>query len=193
MNIVLPTDSTSHMLTTWLHQKRCPYQYDGISIGHKENTPPTPKSTTELRSDRAQWHILFPAEVNSLIKTSKEPEKDTYLTILQQWEGVVTDITETTFWASLIDLTDPSHPEEFVELSLDEISSDDKEILVVGSIFYWAIGRAWSPGGQVRRFSEIRLQRTPRWSEDTLSTLHEKALSYMKDLNVNPDNISTDL
>lgn len=185
-------DSTSHILSTRLHQMPCPYQCDPGFMLQQKTTPLSPKSPTEFRGGTMQWHALFPAEVDSPIRVTTTAQSDTYRTILQQWEGVVTDITESTFCANLIDLTDPSNPEEMVELSLDEISWADKEILVAGSIFYWTISHAWSPGGQKSRVSEIRLQRTPRWSKNTLARLQEQAQSYMKDLNVQPDTISAD-
>lgn len=107
--------------------------------------------------------------------------------VLQQWEGVVSKVTEDSVWADLVDLTDRSRSEEVVELPLAEISEADRSILEPGSVFYWAIGREWSPGGQMRRVSEIRVRRTPQWTQRSVDALKAKALTLMERFNGNSE------
>jgi len=43
---------------------------------------------------------------------------------LQEWEGAVLEVGDETFTARLNDLTKPSNPPEFTEISLAELASD---------------------------------------------------------------------
>lgn len=91
--------------------------------------------------------------------------------VLQQWEGTVTDADDDTFWADLRDLTTPSSPTEIVEVPVAEIAVSDRTLLQPGSVFYWSVGYETTPGGQIRRVSEIRLRRTPMWTQRGLDSV----------------------
>jgi hypothetical protein len=95
--------------------------------------------------------------------------------ILQQWEGVVSKVEGVALWAELLDMTKCSNPAEEVELPLAEIPIADRELLGPGSVFYWSIGYETSPGGQIRRVSEIRLRRAPLWSQGMIDAAKAKA------------------
>jgi hypothetical protein len=95
--------------------------------------------------------------------------------VLQQWEGVVTEVAADSFFAELQDLGDSSQPIEIVEIPIDEVPKDDQSLLASGSIFYWSIGHETSAGGQLRRISEIRMRRTPRWTQQTIRRVIERA------------------
>ena len=102
------------------------------------------------------------------------------VTVLQQWEGVVTEVGDETFFAELDDLTDSSRPIEIVELSLDEIAVEDRPLVKNGACFYWSIGYETSPGGTIRRVSEIRLKRVPKWSRRSIEALEREAESLFE-------------
>ena len=104
--------------------------------------------------------------------------------VLQQWEGVVTGTTKDSFFAELQDLGESSLPLEVVEVAIEEVSKDDRPMLVEGAVFYWSIGYETSPGGQLKRMSEIRLRRTPRWTKRTLE-LAKKQGEELFELNTN--------
>lgn len=95
--------------------------------------------------------------------------------VLQQWEGVVTDTTKDSFFAELQDLSDASIPLEIVEVAIEEVPEEDRPLLVEGAVFYWSIGYETSPGGQLKRMSEIRMRRTLRWTERTLKQVAKQA------------------
>jgi len=97
------------------------------------------------------------------------------LRVLQQWEGVVTDVTKDSFFAEIQDLSDSSMPLELVEIPIAEISEDDRSLLGEGAVFYWCIGYETSQGGQLRRMSEIRMRRRPRWTRRTLQQASRRA------------------
>jgi hypothetical protein len=88
---------------------------------------------------------------------------------LQQWEGTVLDVRGTEFSASLRDLTNARFPEEQATFHIDEISYDDRDLLVPGAVFYWSIGYETSHTGQVSKASKIFLQRLPRWTRSDIA------------------------
>lgn len=95
--------------------------------------------------------------------------------VLKQWEGVVTERTTDSFFADLQDLADLHQPLEVVEIPFEEIPEDDRSLVVEGAVFYWSIGYETSPGGTLRRISEIRVRRTPRWTKRTLQQVKRRA------------------
>lgn len=95
--------------------------------------------------------------------------------LLQHWEGVVDEVGEDTFWATLSDLTNPENPEEFAELPLSEITPADLVILKPGGIFYWSIGYDTSPAGTRSRVSRIQLKRNPIWTRRAIENLGSEA------------------
>jgi len=107
--------------------------------------------------------------------------------VLQQFEGVVSEVAEDAFWADVYDLTEPSRPREVHELPLREIPQADRDLLVPGGVFYWCIGYERSPGGQIRRVSEMRLRRTPKWSAHTLERAKSRAADLLAKLSGNAE------
>ncbi len=95
--------------------------------------------------------------------------------VLQQWEGIVTAVTDDSFFAELQDLGDVSQPLEIVEILIAEVPEEDRSLLVEGAIFYWSIGYETSLGGQLKRISEIRMRRTLRWTKRALQRASKRA------------------
>ena len=84
-----------------------------------------------------------------------------------KWQGHVVSVGEETFTAIIKDVLEQS-PEEQVEIYLEEISPDDRSLVVPGAHFYWAIGYRDVIGGYRMRASIIRMQRLPGWTDDDL-------------------------
>jgi hypothetical protein len=82
-------------------------------------------------------------------------------TILQRWEGVVSEVREDEFDARLTDLTSPRAPEEQATFPMSEISASDEPLVEPGAVFYWYIGYEDKVGGQRERTSGIRFRRLP--------------------------------
>jgi hypothetical protein len=104
---------------------------------------------------------------------------------LQQWECAVTEINEESLWAELHDLTNPTNPPEEAELFLENFSMADRALLRVGSVFYWVIGRDTTPSGQIRNVSELRLKRTPRWTQRKIESIHAKGADLFREFSEN--------
>ena len=84
-----------------------------------------------------------------------------------KWQGHVVSVGEETFTAIIEDVLEQS-PDEQVEIYLEEISPDDRPLVVPGAHFYWAIGYRDVIGGYRMRASIIRMQRLPGWTADDL-------------------------
>jgi hypothetical protein len=119
-------------------------------------------------------------KIAPLIRLTEEQGKQRRFRLLQQFEGIVESVEPVSFWARLLDLTNPEMPVEFAEIPLDEISESDLPLLVAGAVFYWSIGRETRIGGQICRTSEIRLRRTPVWSESAIEAMHKRSAELFK-------------
>ncbi|HZZ80583.1 MAG TPA: hypothetical protein VFE62_18915 [Gemmataceae bacterium] len=91
--------------------------------------------------------------------------------VLQQFEGKVTEVYEDqTFRADLIDLTDKTSEQESAEFPMEEIHPSDRDLIAPGAIFYWIMGYETTPS-DYKRVSEIRLRRSPQWSEYEIDSI----------------------
>ncbi len=101
---------------------------------------------------------------------------------LQEWEGVVLQVSAETFVARVVDQTG-DHPEEEIELPKDDLSPFEIDLLEEGAVFYWTIGyRQRLPRGQRERISRIRLRRLPAWSRAELAAARSRAEALQRDL-----------
>ena len=98
-----------------------------------------------------------------------------HFAVLQRWEGTVTTVSNLEFSGTLRDLTSRAIPEEQATFDLNEVSEEDRALLVPGAVFYWAIGYETNEVGQVSRVSRIRLRRLPRWTKNDLRRVDERA------------------
>ncbi len=70
---------------------------------------------------------------------------------LQEWEGFVTEISDTEFSARLTDLTaGATYAGGEADIPLDEVSEADAAKMQVGSIFRWVIGYERAAGSKKR-------------------------------------------
>jgi hypothetical protein len=83
------------------------------------------------------------------------------LEILQRWRGIVTSITRDEFTATIFDLDAPHASPEEVVMSIRDVARPDIELLQVGAVFYWHLGRQLNRHGSIRRFMELRFRRLP--------------------------------
>jgi hypothetical protein len=94
---------------------------------------------------------------------------------LQEWEGHVIEVGDKIFTARLIDITAGEHHDrEEVELLIDDLTDDDREILAPGRVFRWAIGYQRSRAGSKKRVSQIVFRRLPQWTERELAEAVEE-------------------
>jgi hypothetical protein len=111
--------------------------------------------------------------VEQLALANSSPMPQVRFQLLQQWEGTVVEVGEDTFDAVLQDLTDPTTPEESVELYLEDVDEADRALLEPGAIFYWSIGYEEGSRGLARK-SVVRFRRLPGWTKRRLNEVQVK-------------------
>jgi len=121
-----------------------------------------------------------PLEVDPLIRLTGGHGTIRRFKVLQQFECIVTDVLEDVVVAELMDLTDPSRPNEIAEIPFSDIPSSDHALIMPGSVFYWILGFETSVGGQRNRVSEIRVRRTPKWSENDIEAITAEGQELFK-------------
>jgi hypothetical protein len=130
-----------------------------VPAGHAQNT----RVADERERLRRQDVILLPHE-----PSFESIDRPSFVAI-QEWEGHVIDVADTTFLARLTDLNvGAERAEEEVQLLISDLSDDDRAMLAVGRVFRWAIGYQRSPGGSKRRVSQIVFRRLPQWTRKEL-------------------------
>ncbi len=82
--------------------------------------------------------------------------------MLQEWEGVVSEVREDTLVARLIDVTCRDSPEEEAVFLIEDVRRDDLELLRPGAVFRWIIGYDVKRDGAKRRASQIVFRRLPQ-------------------------------
>jgi len=96
------------------------------------------------------------------------------ISVSNRWEGSVLSISDGFFEAKLTPMAEHG-PAVFAELSIEDVSEDDRALLIPGAIFYIAAGHLQQPGGRIMRTSVLRFRRLGRWREDEIALLRERA------------------
>jgi hypothetical protein len=145
---------------------------------HFANQERVQTTADQGKSDKAPDFVGFilPAPFATAVSTSS-------ITILhprQSWEGTVIESGNGSFVARVSDRTNPSYPDEIVTFDLDEISQEDRELVVAGSSFYWTIGTERSPAGQVKNIDMVNFRRLPQWKEGSIREAEQEAMNVLR-------------
>jgi len=95
---------------------------------------------------------------------------------LQQWEGIVSEVSHEAFFARLISLSDDK-PDIEAEFAIDEVHSEDKKLIHPGAVFYWSIGYKEDRGQRIRA-SLVRFRRLPAWQKHELEAAKKDAKDF---------------
>ncbi|MGD0762656.1 MAG: hypothetical protein ABR929_05595 [Roseiarcus sp.] len=102
---------------------------------------------------------------------------------LQEWEGYVTEIGESTFVARLVDLTANEQTEdEVADFLISDLSDDDLSLLKEGAGFRWVIGYQRRRSGQKIRASQIVFRRLPAWTNRDIKAAQARAEQLLTEL-----------
>jgi len=77
--------------------------------------------------------------------------------LLGEWEGMVERVSGATFAARIVDLKG-NRPEELAEFDIDDVSPDDRSLVMPGGLFFWTIVRETKDGRPAQK-SELRFRR----------------------------------
>ena len=128
---------------------------------------PTTSASSEFQIGRSVKRPITAPSVN-VVSSS--------FVLLQDWEGVVEEVSQSTFNARLRDRTvGDEYAAESIELAIDDVSDDDRELLMPGAVFYLGIGRLTRPSGRQDRVTRIVFRRIPRWTRSTLKSAAVRA------------------
>ena len=87
-------------------------------------------------------------------------------------EVIAINLTESTFTARLVDVTN-NGPDEEGEFSLHELNGDES-LVIPGALFTWSIGMQ-TRGSREIRVSDIRFRRIPPFSKEAIAKAEQKA------------------
>jgi hypothetical protein len=112
-----------------------------------------------------------------------KPIRKTRIQTLQEWEGYVTDVLQTTFVARLVDVTAGQHTaSEEAEFPLDDVADGDRPLVKPGAVFRWTVGYIKSPGGSKKRMSQLVFRRLPQWTQRDLDDASIRARAIAKSI-----------
>lgn len=146
-----------------------------------------PQTISKIRAPAAledKNELLSESEIASFKVRTLEPKPDfpddfpRSFQLLQQWEGIVKEVTDNSFVAVISDKTTPSNSDEEVELDLREVPPGDLRLLRSGSLFYWSVGYEDGLGVPRQRVSRIRFQRLPGLTSRDIARAKETAEEY---------------
>ena len=109
-------------------------------------------------------------------------EPRTNFRTLQAWEGVVTDVQDSTFSVRLVDLTS-NEPDEESNIDFEDVSKDERPLVRTGAVFLLHVGYSTSQGGQRSRTALLRFRRLPVWTEPELSSAEKAAEEQVDQIN----------
>ena len=103
---------------------------------------------------------------------------------LQEWDGIVREVYDEVFTATLLDVTARiKHEGEIADFPVADVSEDDKRFLKPGGVFRWLIGYERHPSGEKRRISSIVFRRLAEWTKHDLELAEKDAEELLGAIN----------
>ena len=95
---------------------------------------------------------------------------------IRNWEGVVLNVGEDSFFARVKDPDEKSDlGETTLEIPIEDVTEDDKTLLTEGAVFYLTLGYRQIPGQPIRKDATLIFRRMPAWSKRRLTSAKELA------------------
>jgi hypothetical protein len=102
-----------------------------------------------------------------------------YFKAIKNWEGVVEEVGDKTFFATVRDASNPvDNGNEQLEIEIEDVDEPDRELIVEGGIFYLTIGYNVRRGGQRIKGIQIVFRRMPMWSARDIERAQKQAARY---------------
>jgi hypothetical protein len=120
---------------------------------------------------------LDPANLGNVGKARQAQE---VVTELRTWEGTVTRIDEDIYVATL--QPEDGTPRLTVELSVSDLSADDRKLLAPGAYFYVATKRTRTRDGRILTTSSIHFRRLAPWTKSKINKIMDEAAAYREEL-----------
>ena len=98
---------------------------------------------------------------------------------LKNWEGVVTAVENSVFFASMrLTSSDSKVADAEFEIDMDNVPEGDRDLVRDGAVFYLTVGIRHPLGEKSQKTTRIVFRRMPRWSDRDI----ERAESAATDL-----------
>jgi len=104
--------------------------------------------------------------------------KDYTEDLKQIWDGTVISFNEDTIKIRLEDKITLENPETIVDLSIDEVSSQDRPLIKEGAMLFWYIGYREGNKHPRERFSKICFRRRLGWTDKEIEDANTIAKEY---------------
>lgn len=144
----------------------------GLEVALRRPSSPETEARVEDDQEATGLRLLEPEIPVAPMERAKleSLEIGSRLQVLQSWEGRVTDINahDGEFTARLVPLSGAAREESEAVFDINDVSSNDRDLLQVGGVFQWIIGYRRYSYGQMERVSAINFRRLPAWYEDDL-------------------------
>jgi hypothetical protein len=114
--------------------------------------------------------------IRKMVRPARRPIHYNLGTVIQDWEGCVTSIRDTSFTARLLDRTRRMKIDtEVAEIPFDQVDAADRDLIKEGSIFYLTIRREILNSGRHIITNGIVFRRLPAWHESSLKRIRSEA------------------
>lgn len=100
--------------------------------------------------------------------------------IEQKWNGVVTEIDGSTFWARLQDQTVPSNPEEIAQIPFASVAEEERSYIAEGVYFTWTILADEDPSKSQSTFEFNK----EVWTQQQIDEAKERVKKLLDRLNI---------
>ena len=105
------------------------------------------------------------------------------LKVIYKAKGVVHEVFEKTFCATLYDLLDRSMPDEYAEIKTKYVPEEYRKYIEPGALFYWTISTEKIPNKkQERAVHEIKFN-TEIWTAALIAKAKREGKKLYKELN----------
>lgn len=132
-------------------------------------------STVRYLNGGSQGVDFFPPTFTPSV--SSAPSRSDSFIATVKWKGTVAERNGTTFSADLEPILRDGSP-KFAEIHLEDIPSEDQELVRPGATFYWSIGYLEKPYGTRIKASIIRFRRPPEWTQRELKKAKKEARRF---------------
>lgn len=146
------------------------FQYDDTTLPHR-----TEVNDGKLSSDSgvALKRVRVPVANESVLR---HVQADT--TPLEVWEGTVISVDrEAELMHVVLDAKVGGSVRHTAEIALDEVSEQDRDLIVDGAVFYLTLYKLTVPSVENRQ--ELRFRRRPSWSEAQVRQIDQDASEFL--------------
>ncbi len=93
---------------------------------------------------------------------------------IEIWEGTVESIEDDAMFCILVAKIERSMDRHIVQIDLDFVSDQDKDLVKPGAVFYLTISRTLSKSGVVEKQQSLRFRRDPLWTVSQIRSLERQ-------------------